>query len=724
MRAELKFGAASAALLVLGLAPASAQQADPPGDASTQARLTDRVESELSPAGDSDWYRLRVEQGQRYAIALDGVAAESGDIIDPTLSIWDSEGAQLAYNDDAGGSLNSALQYTPQQSGEVFVEARGFSEGATGRYTLTVAASNAPPDDVGSDASTRARVTPGRDANGAIESEGDVDWFRLTARSSQRYTIAVTGGDESGQLPDPVVRIIDLDGVELAGADDSEGSLNPNLEWTPQGNGDVFVEVSGYGGTNVGAYNLTVQSTRAPSDGTSGDARTRGRIALGGAVNASLDFSGDQDWYRVRLEEGQSYRFTLAGDGEAGLVDPLIKIHNADGEELASDDDGGDGLNSYLEFTAPATGNYFVEARSFAEGQTGAYVLTAREGEIPADASTDVSLSAEGDFREGALSPAGDRDWFRIDLAEGGGVRVAMNSHETPDALGDPLLVIYGADGAELARDDDGGDGLNAWLEFSAPTAGSYYVGAQAFTDDAVGRYTITVTPGEIGASAEGAEMLTANGEGRTSTITSADVDWFAIELVEGRPYRFYLEGTGQEGGLGDPLLTLFDVNGTQVAADDDGGVGVNSYLTFASTTGGVYYAAVSGYEGSTGQYYLRATDTDVPGNISTDEFLDQGGDERTSKIDMPGDSDTFRVELEAGVRYTIEVNGSGDAPLADPFLTVLNMENEEVTSDDDSGAGRDARVRFTPEEGGPYFLKATGLGGSTGWYTISIARQ
>ena len=78
-------------------------------------------------------------------------------------------------------------------------------------------------------------------------------------------------------------------------------------------------------------------------------------------------------------------------------------------------------------------------------------------------------------------------------------------------------------------------------------------------------------------------------------------MDWFVIELIEGRPYRFNLEG-GEEGALADPdahALRLRTAH--QVASDDDGGRGLNAYLTFASPTGGTYFAAVSRPMATTG---------------------------------------------------------------------------------------------------------------------------
>jgi hypothetical protein len=316
------------------------------------------------------------------------------------------------------------------------------------------------------------------------------------------------------------------------------------------------------------------------------------------------------------------------------------------------DDDGGGNLNSYLEYTAPSTGTYFVEARGFSEEATGGYALRAVAGDIPADASTDVTLSADGDYRMGNLSPAGDRDWYRVDLAEGQGMRVGLNSGEGADALGDPYIVIYGPDGAETARDDDGGEALNSWLEYQAATAGPHYIEVRGFVDDASGRYILSLTPGEVGNQPEGGEYLVPNGEGRTAQIGSiGDVDWFAVEMIEGRPYRFNLMGgDGSDGSLVDPYLRLYDSSGTEIRADDDGGWGLNSYLTFVSVTGGTYFAAVSSFgDAGTGRYWLQVTDTDVPGHAYTDENLDAAGDDRVSRIDMPGDLDNFRVELEEG---------------------------------------------------------------------------
>jgi len=727
MRGRLLFSAATAAMLMF--APgAIAQDGDQPGDNTTQARFTGAaVEGDISAGGDVDWYRMHVEQGQRYSFTLEGIANAEGVALDPMLGIYDSEGNQLAFNDDANTSLNSALRFTPQQSGDIFVEARAFAEDGTGRYRLAASAGPVPADAVGNDASTRARISAGRDVTGNIEFEGDTDWYRFNARTGQRYVISLNGAAGSDDaLTDPLLRILDREGAELAMSDDTEEGLNSALEFTPQASGEVFIEARAFSDAYTGSYTLSVVAERAPTDNISAERNTRGRLTIGQSVDGSIDFNADKDWYRVRLEGGQSYRFTLNSSGESALGDPYLRVHGPDGNELAADDDGGDGLNSYVEFTAPSTGTYYVEASAFAEGGTGGYTLGSRAGEIPADASTDVSLSAEGDYRQGVLAPAGDRDWYRIDLTEGQSVRVGLESPQTADALGDPYLVLYGADGSELARDDDGGEGLNAFIEYQATQTGAYYIEARGFAEDAAGSYGISVLAGEIGASLDNADYISPNLEGRDSVIgADGDADWFMVEMIEGRPYRFNLM-SAPEGGLADPVLTLYDSNGQQVAYDDDGGTGFNSYITYMTPAGGTYFASVSSFGNTgTGRYWLNVSDTDVPGHMGTDETLDAAaGDDRLSRIDMDGDEDNFRVQLEAGQTYEIRVSGQGESPLADPFVAVLNESEERVASDDDSGPGLDAQLRFTPEVTGGYLIEASGLGGSIGWYQISIVRQ
>ena len=107
-----------------------------------------------------------------------------------------------------------------------------------------------------------------------------------------------------------------------------------------------------------------------------------------------------------------------------------------------------------------------------------------------------------------------------------------------------------------------------AWLEYSAPAAGAYYLEVRGFVQETLRAATLSDHRRRNRASAETAEYLTAtSSKAASSTIGAAgDVDWFGIELIEGRPYRFNLEGVDRRRAR-DPLLTLYDANGSQVAS-------------------------------------------------------------------------------------------------------------------------------------------------------------
>ena len=468
--------------------------------------------------------------------------------------------------------------------------------------------------------------------------------------------------------------------------------------------------------TAFGAATAQAQPADVPDS-----AATTARVTLGTPISSSISPAGDKDWYRVTLDAGQTYRVSLSGAGEANkLADPLVRVLNARGEEVARDDDSGGELNSYLEYTAPTRGTYFIEARGFNDDATGDYQLRVARGDIPADATTDASLSASGDSRQGVLSPAGDKDWYGIDLTANQTVRIQLNNADQ-NGVGDPLLVIHGPDGAEVARDDDSGGNLNSYLEFTATAAGRYFVEARGFSDDAQGDYVVQVTPGEIAAAADGSEPITV-GASRTSQIGAADdSDWFSIDLTEGRPYRFFLDTADGDNGLSDPVLGLLDSEGHEIATDDDGGKGVNSRIEFTPTTSGTYYLAASGYNGAMGRYTLRVADSEVSGDPGSDEALDPNGDERTSRIDFPGDRDAFALDMHEGRQYRVTVEGTGAEKLRHPVISVLTDDGVPIATAKRGWFRSNAELTFSAPKDGTFYIRVTDEKNRTGEYHIAV---
>ncbi|MYG25402.1 MAG: hypothetical protein F4213_05185, partial [Boseongicola sp. SB0677_bin_26] len=235
---------------------------------------------------------------------------------------------------------------------------------------------------------------------------------------------------------------------------------------------------------------------------------------------------------------------------------------------------------------------------------------------------------------------------------------------------------------------------------------------------------------------------------GRIETL--GDRDWFAVTLEAGKVYRIDLKGqpTGN-GTLRDPYLDgVFDADGTRIDAtlDDDGGEGRNSRATFTAEASGTYYVAAGGFSGSTsywgtGTYLLEVNEiadvsksADLAADASTTGTVAVDPAGVTGVLHEESDRDWFKVELKAGTTYLVDLKGSstGDGTLDFPELTgVYDAEGKMVQSGSfHGGHGYNARLYFTPEEDGAYFIGATSKqvkwwlpsGSFDGTYTLSVA--
>ena len=149
------------------------------------------------------------------------------------------------------------------------------------------------------------------------------------------------------------------------------------------------------------------------------------------------------------------------------------------------------------------------------------------------------------------------------------------------------------------------------------------------------------------------------------------------------------------------------------------------------------YYVSASAFRGISytyvGTYTLAVTEysDDYAANRSTTGRVVVGGS-ATGSIEPAGDRDWFAVELEAGKRYRIDLEGSptGGGTLTNPVLRGIYGEyggRIAGTTDDDDGAGRNSLVYFTPDEDATYYVSAGGYVpinagySQVGSYTLSV---
>ncbi len=103
--------------------------------------LVNTVNGTINTLGDHDWYQVLLTGGQAYSFRTTATGGATD--VDTTLTIHNSSGTVLGYNDDGGGGTYSQLRFAPTTTGYYYIDVRGFADADTGAFRLI--ADNAPP---------------------------------------------------------------------------------------------------------------------------------------------------------------------------------------------------------------------------------------------------------------------------------------------------------------------------------------------------------------------------------------------------------------------------------------------------------------------------------------------------------------------------------------------------------------------------------------------------
>ncbi len=263
---------------------------------------------------------------------------------------------------------------------------------------------------------------------------------------------------------------------------------------------------------------------------------------------------------------------------------------------------------------------------------------------------------------------------------------------------------------------------------------GSYYIGAVADYNNAVAEsnetnnpsagVAITITGGDDYAASSSTTGSVSIGGSATGTIeTSGDNDWFRVSLSAGQVYEFQLNATSS-GGLGDPYLNLYGSSGILLTSNDDGGIGLNSLITYTATTSGNYYLGARAFSSGTGSYVVSATSSattsdDYAASASTTGHVSVG-EPATGRIEASGDEDWFAISLTAGKTYSFRLDAASSGGLSDPYLNLYNGSGSLLSSNDDGGGNGNSLITFAASSSGTYYLGARSYGTGTGNYSVS----
>jgi hypothetical protein len=304
------------------------------------------VQGTLPTDGIHSWYF----EGQEGTYATIDLRAGRMIDLDPYLQLYDPDGFLLASDDDGGEGYNSLIMLYPMGSSgrhEIQVSALG----GEGEYSLSLqVASEAPPGG--------GAIEYGESVTGTLVWGGEHEWT-FEGEEGDRATISMCA--TAGGL-DSYLELYGPDGEQLAEDDDSAGGLDSLIEcYELPADGTYTIVCSGFGQSS-GIYQLTL--------GTG----AHGTLSIGETVTDALQERDRHNWL-FEGSEGDVVTISLVASNDE--FDAYLELFGPDGEQLATDDDGGQGYNSMIEgFELPATGEYRIVARSLDGSEEGEYELT------------------------------------------------------------------------------------------------------------------------------------------------------------------------------------------------------------------------------------------------------------------------------------------------------------------------------------------------------------
>ena len=331
--------------------------------------LTAAVEGELESADDRDWHRLTVTEPAVASVFMSGPTNPNGGVVDADRN--------SLYSDCCNGEGDSLRWEDPLSPGAYYISvASSFTPGRTGTYDLSVVL----------EPTNFTNLAPGTPVAGEIGRAGERDMYRLSMDSISTVSICTEAEFWTrGRLRDADGRVI--------GSAASNGLTGPNYcierSLAP---GTYFVEtyVDQFG-YETGAYTLEADvEPLQPAD-----------LALGSEIAGRISRPGDSAWFRLPVARPMAVTVWTAGD-----TDTRGRLLDGDGQVLAIDDDSGHSRNFSIERVL-TPGTYYVEVSG--DGSHAGLFTVFAAAEPVLELTLGIPYADQ-------IDPAGDTDWFGLDL--------------------------------------------------------------------------------------------------------------------------------------------------------------------------------------------------------------------------------------------------------------------------------------------------------------------
>jgi hypothetical protein len=559
---------------------------------------------------------------------------------------------------------------------------------------------------------------------GQFDQPNDLDFFRIDLVAGQRYLVS-SAWTSPGTLTLTETALFDPFGA-LVVSDTGRTPAGNSMVFTAPASGTYYLRH----GSDFGAGTYTLQFAAVVADDHA-DLPAQGTVAaVGATLSGAFDRDHDADHFRIDLVAGQRYVFDMRGAGPQALTATQLRLFRPDGVEVAAD--FGDALDpkAVMSFVPEVGGTYFLLATNAAQaldgGRTlGGYEIATRL--VANDDHGDLLSTATplplGSTATGIFDLAYDKDVFKVELTAGtrylltlgntGSTSLELSGVQVLDALGQELLV-----GARVQNQRE------SLLAFVPESSGTHYlvaannVGYSLSPSASVGSFSLradAIGSDDHADRAAAGTALSGAGALNGQFDLPSDKDHFRVQLVAGERYVFELKGRG-DNSVQASALQLFDSAGNlQVTSVSLAPRGDNVLSFVAPSTGGYallatnYLLDIAFGDGILGDYTVAMRG--VPQDDHADlpllgtPLLVGGSD--SGSFDLAADQDFFRVSLNGGLRYLLELKAAGSQPITTGSLQLFDPEGFSVGVET-VGNGIDAALSFLAPSTGVYYLLAT----------------
>lgn len=329
-------GVSSIGLVVVVADPVVAEADDKANDQPARAqaiKLPAAVAGTIGKTEDVDWYSLNVQAGQRVTFSLWGNRLQNKihDLqqhLDPIVIVHDAQGRELAANDNHDFA-DPLLSYEFKEAGTYLLEVRDTTYAGNANWTYVLQATTGP------------YVTAVFPMAVAAGKKAELQAAGYNFATAEKATVDVPADARPGPLSLPLAT--------------AQGASQP-----------VPLVVT--------SLPLAVEQEDTPADGEKAQ-----KVELPRALSGRLGAANDVDGYRFEAKKDTLYEFELIARRAGAATDPVLRVLNDKGQQLAEADDTF-GKDPRMEWKAPADGTYLLQVNDLHSrgGEDFGYVMEAQ----------------------------------------------------------------------------------------------------------------------------------------------------------------------------------------------------------------------------------------------------------------------------------------------------------------------------------------------------------